>query len=303
MKFNSILTGLCLLAVGFSSCNLETDNENNFVTNTYSCCNLVIPADDAPFATRNSYTIKVYPFAQNATITSTDLSLGYGVGSFTTGTMPIADNVYTIDGSNQAVSFFSGGFANENGLLIENMNGFISTLIYSLSAGYPNLTGFQFTPRISFVASYTVNHDFTVKTFMPDAVYVGTTNVTSAGVSSSPQDQKEARYRVVFSEDMKKASVIIYELGLNENTPLGYGLLLRDLPVTYTKYGYEIKGINFVAETFGNYTGESSFEFKNFTFTNNSSDLTECGIFFNIQHGDDIYNGTFQGAYVRSKID
>ncbi|MCH5218557.1 MAG: hypothetical protein J1F07_08450 [Muribaculaceae bacterium] len=310
MKFNKLFFLSVAAGLALSSCSLDNDNDgnNNYVTNTYPCCNLVIPAaGEAPFATVATYNLTFYTTTGDVSISTTDLVLGYGTQKFTSSTMPSETKFYSVDWTNQTldVTSFAGGSCSENGLVIQNIKGYASSVVNVLGSEYPIISDYPYKFRIPLVMSYTANHDYTVKTFMPDAIYRGTNNVVGGNMDGSVFTSEDLLLRVVFSDNLKSADVIFYNAKFSSMMPRAINFVLKDLPVTYTKDGYEIKNpdgkpVNPWMYEGGGLTEMPSYQFTSFEFLNTSSDLTSGMASYTVQMGPSAFPCTFSGSYVYS---
>lgn len=299
MKIKILLSGIAAMALSFSSCNLDTDDDNNYMTGTYPCCNLVIPENGDAFATTANYSMAFYYTSGTASLATTNLSLGYGTMAFTTNNMDVDTKYYEYNGKNADVTSFSGGYANMNGVTVQNVNGCVSSVINMVSTNDPQNPDYIFTPRIAMIASYTANYDYTVKTFMPDAIYTGTTNIQTAGSTSAPFTNDGVKYRVIFSQDLKKADIIFYNAKFASAMPVTINFVLQNLDVKYNKNGYEITGENITPQLYeaSGLTPAPRYQITSFQFQNTSSDLTTGSALYTVQIGDAVYYGDFQGFY------
>lgn len=302
MKVKSLLALVAIASLSLSSCNLDTDEDNNYMTGTYSCCNLVIPEDGNAFATIASYSMTYYYTAGTASLATTNLSLGYGTLGFTTNNMNINTKYYAVDGKQVDVTSFSGGSANNNGTLVQNVNGYVSSIVNMLGTNDPINPLYKFTARIPIVVSYNVNYDYTVKTFQPDAIYTGVTNIQTVGSSAAPFTNDGIRYRVYLSADLNKADIIFYNAKFASAMPVTINFVLQGLDVTYNKNGYVISGENITPSLYeaNGLTPAPNYVFTKFEFLNTSDDLTVGNAFYTVKIGEAQYNGDFQGAYTYS---
>lgn len=302
MKLNKLLLATLCMGTFMASCNLETDDEDNYMTGTYPCCNLVIPDAGDAFATNATYNMAFYYISGNVSVSTSNLSLGYGNFAFTTNIMPCETKLYDVNGSTLDVTTFGTGSADMNGVLVQNLKGYVSSIVNGLSTNDPVTPLYKFTLRVPPVLSYKVNHDYTVKTFMPDAIYTGQTSISTMGSSDAPFTSKDIKYRVVFANDLKTADVIFYNAKFAEMMPITINFVLKDLDVKYTKNGYTISGTNLVPYMLeGNSLTEyPNYTFTSFNFTNTSPDLTVGAADYVVMNR---YAGSFQGYYVMNPED
>lgn len=302
MKIKLLLSSFAAIALSLSSCNLDTDEEDNYMTGSYTCCNLVIPSNGNAFATNGNYSMAFYFNSGTASLSSTNLNLGNGTMSFTTNNMPTDTKYYEYNGKTLDVTYFSGGYSNKEGAMVENVNGYLSSIVNVLSTNDPENPAYPFTSRIAFVSTYKVNDDFTVKTFMPDAIYTGTTNIQTAGSSELPFSNDEVKYRIVFSKDFNKADVIFYNAKFASAMPVTINFVLQNLNVEYNKNGYIISGENLTPQLYeaSGLTPAPRYQITSFKFQNTSDDLTIGSALYTVQIGENQYYGDFQGFYTLS---
>ena len=314
MKISKLLLASLFFGTALTSCNLETDEKDNYTNGTFKCCNQVIPANGNTFATYAEYTLSFYLNTGNVSISTNSLNLGATTASFNTNIMDSETRYYTVDGRTLDVTSFSGGSANGNGANVQNLQGFTTSIFNIVSTNDPQNPAYPFTAYFPLVMSYTLNHDYTVKTFMPDAVYTGTTHIRSVGGTMAPFANDDIRYRIVFSQapesSLKKADIIFYNARFAAAMPVTINFVLQGLDVTYTKNGYIISnadGKPVVPQLYeaSGLTPVEGYQFNSFEFINSSDDLTMANAMYTVQidnkyTGTAIYSGDFSGYYARS---
>lgn len=303
MKINSLLFGLLTASISFSSCNLDSDEDDNYMNNQYACCNLVVPTKGDPFATRANYTMSLYYTDGTISVATNNLSLGNGNKSFTTHTMPCDTKYYVFNGQNLDVTSFSGGFANNGEIVVQNVSGYLSSIFNVLGTNDPIHPEYKFVPQIPVIMSYNVNNAYTVKTFMADAIYTGNTRISTAAAPSAPFETDAIRYRVVFDYDLKKADIIFYNAKFAERMPVTINFIVEDLDVTFNNNGYVLSGRNLTPQLYeGNaWTPAPNYKFVNFEFMNTSDNLTMANATYTVEMGQAQYQGDFQGYYALTK--
>lgn len=300
MKIQHLLPALFATCVAFSSCNLDSDEQDNVQTFNLPCSNLVIPADGETFATSASYSLAFYYLSENMTLSTANLSLGTGGAfGFTSTKMPYTSAIGNFNGNTAGINSFSGGKANENGLQIQNIKGYTTTFFNVLNTGDPVNNDYKWVSFTPLVLTYTANYDYTVKTFMADAIYTGNTMVTSVGVNEAPYANDGIRYRIVFQQDYKKADVIFYNAKFAEAMPITINFILKDLDVKYNKSGYVISGNNItpLLNEGNSWTPAPGFPFSSFEFINTSDNLTSGSAMYTVQVFGKPYSCTFNGYY------
>lgn len=304
MKIKSLLIGTFIIGLGLTSCNLESDNDSNYVTGTYVCSNLVIPSDGGTaYATAASYNMIFYPYSGVISASTRDLLVDNRTYNFTTNQMQAETKYEVVNNLNYDVTSFSGGFYSGDGVVVQNLKGCLSSLVNLLDTNDPVNPLYPFLSRTPLVMSYTVNYDYTVKTFMADAIYTGSTVITSSDGSAAPYQTEGIRYRVIFSDNYKKATVIFYNANFSPAMPVTINFLLKDLDVTFNQAGYIISGKDIVPEMYteGTPVPAPNFPFSSFEFINTSTDLTIGQAMYTVNSMGKTYNCTFNGYYVRTQ--
>lgn len=303
MKINKLLLSILGLGMVMTSCNLDSDDEDNFQTWTMPCANLVIPDNGEVFAEDATYVLTFFYMSENLTVATSNLDLGTGKNySFVTPYINYTTQVYNFNGAPAAVNSFKGGQANENNLTVRNINGYTTTLWNYISTQenpnkYPDYKWVSYTPL---VMSYTVNSEYTVKTFLPDAIYTGKTIIPSPDGTDDNFVNDKIRYRVVFHDDYKKADIIFYNANFGHGMPVTIEFLLKNLDVAYNKNGYIISGNDLVPSLYQESVGwieNQGFPFKKFELINTSDDLTVATVFYTVSVMGKSYNCSFNGAY------
>lgn len=300
MKTKALFLGIIGLGMAMSSCNLDNDNDSNYMTGTYDCCNLVIPADGGnASASAGSYNMAFYYMSGTMTAATSNLNLGFGTFGFTTNEMDSETRYYDVNGKTLDVTSFSGGMANSNGISVQNLKGYLTSIVNLLNTNDPVNPAYKFIGRVPVVMSYTVNYDYTVKTFMPDAIYSGTTHIATAGSTEEPYTNPDIRYRVIFDTDFKKADIIFYDAKFSPMMPRSIYFVLQDLNVEFTKNGYKITGKDLIPDLYeaNGLTPAPNYPFTEFEFINTSDDLTTATCNYTVQIGPAQYYGDFQGYY------
>lgn len=317
MKFQKLILGTLLLGMGLTSCNLNSDEGDNYQSFNYSVCNLVTPLSGGnSFATFDTYNLVYYIYAGNVTVTSTSLSLGIGTTSFTTAPMPYTVQAYGTIQNYLEVTKFNGGQALGNGATISNLSGFTSQWLNFLPSETVPMIKYPVNYTPALVISYLAEYDYNVRTFSPDAIYGGSTSVSIVGAPMPPYTSDGVYYRVIFHNDLKQADVIFYNAKFAEMMP-ALNFVVRNLDVVYNRSGYSIQipaGQYIVPEMQSGQSGTllpfEKYRFTSFNLVPTSTDLTNAMITYNIDQIDpevDLntavasFNCSFQGAYVYSE--
>ena len=300
-----LLLGVLGLSLGLSSCNLEPDNENNFYNYTYTVGNLIVPPMGDPAASISTYTLKYYPYDGKVSVISSNLVYNSSKIIFSTPAMPYTGAAYSTPYAQYAeMTTFSGGMFNEGGLSISNLSGTTSQLIYPLLPTDPTIPSYPLQIGAALMMKYTVNQSETVKTFQLDAIYAGNTSITTQSTGDIYQNS-EIRYRVVFSDDLKKADIIFYSAQFAEKMrPITF--VLEDLEVVYNRNGYMIQipeGQTEITPLYyegGNLTPFPTYKFTRFTFANTSDNMTSAAINYTVASASTNYIGMFNGSCIIS---
>lgn len=299
-KFIPALSAVLLLSTG---CSLDSDPQDNNAEIQYSVCNLVTAADGSAVASTGTYSLTYYYTEGYMTVSTGDLVLSNGNNGFTTSTMPYTENIY----SSGVVRSFSGGTVDSNNFTVTNLTGFTSQLANVLYPDDPAINPYPTGFLTPLVMQYTVNNDTQVKTFMRDAIYTGVTTINDQ-TNGGQLIRENIRYRVYFANDFKKADIIMYKANFSDKMPVEVDFILNDLEVNFAAGGYVISiptgETRIPMQTNGN--PFPAYTFTEFTLTNNSKDLTTCGIIYTIEGANGpltmaTYLGTFNGSYVVSK--
>lgn len=293
MKIKLLTIPFLALSMGLTSCNLNTDEDNNYFTGNYSVVNLISPEDGAPFASKGDYLFTYYTYSENLSITTKNLNLGYNTLNFVTAQLP-----YSLSIVGPQSGFVFSGSGSANGASVSNLSGYTSSYV---NLPPESLTDYPFYVYSPLVMKYTVNHDYTVRTFLADAIYNGNTSVTTQATGDVYKFDN-ALYRVIFHEDFKKADVIIINAKFAENMPGAITCLIKDLDVTFNKNGYSIdapgKVIPYNYESNG-WTSMDTRPFTSFHLNTSSDDLTNITVNYTVQMGPMNFICDFNGIYTQ----
>lgn len=311
-KFHLLAVAASALLI-LPSCLKESHEET---TQTYSTYNLVIPTDPSAQTTVSAaqYTIKVIVSDGRLSVATSDLRLGASDASFTTDEMSYTGVNTTLG----AISTFSGGSASVSGMAINSLKGVISTLFF-----YPAYTGEL--PGINFVPynrmgpvtvmQYKVGDLYTVKTIARDMTYNGSTStcIFVNGQETVPFSSDKVLYRLVLSNDFKKADLVMYNAKFSEKAPELSALILKDLDVEVSANGFLVSGKNVEPQVpdgtddKGNtvYTEYNRFTFLDFSLQTTGEDLTGASVSYVVENpmGTGEYRGKFTGSYVITRLD
>lgn len=307
MKFNKLLIAILGLGVSLSSCNLDNDDEDNYVTSNFTCCNLVVSSEGEAFATTAGYSLTFYYLSDVMTLGTNTLNLGNNNNlSFVSPQLTMSTKYYPFNGMQADVTSFSSTGFTQGNVSIRNLKGCTSMMTNLVGTNDPFSPIYKFNAYTPLILSYNVNDSYTVKTFMKDAVYTGTTNIRTVG-DGNVYTNDGVRYRVVFSDDLKKADIIFYNAKFDERMPVTVNFVLQNLDVTYNRSGYVIsnpEGQNLIPYTYENGLVENkNYQFTSFQFINASDNLTVGQAIYTVQIGPSTYRGDFTGYYALTSVE
>lgn len=288
------------------------DDPSNEVTVSYPTTNLVIPDNPAesPVVKSATYTLRCDLNNAKMVVSSSDLDLGNGALSFTTGSIPYR----SWSSSMGDVNMLAGLGSSTGSVAVSDLQGSISAAVYhpSLSFGYDNvpdvpsvsfLPNQLYTPKIVF--QYKVP-GYTVKTFSRDETFYGSSKVYyGAGLTYEPEKNEHVMlYRLVFSSSFKTADLVIYNAKFtpDQEKPIP-ALVLKNLDVTFSSRGYNVAwGANSRSsykDESGNYvTAVDDWTFSSFQLQSTSADLVSVSIDYTVKlPGVGSARGEFSGIY------
>lgn len=307
MKIKHLMYGVMGASVLLSSCNLDTKDEDNYQSIAFPCASLVVPSYGEPYAANTDYALTFYVNSGTLTVGTSNLVLGTGIVAFTTNPMEVKTTYDTFNGVLLDVSNFSGGHSSSGNTSVSDLKGFTSSIVNFLATNDPVNPLYPFTRRIPLVISYNVGNNYKVKTFMPDAIYNGTTTISSSTGQGEPFTSTDIRYRVVFAKDFKTADVIFYSAKFAAMMPNAINFVLRNLNVEFNSNGYIISGMDVIPDMLpdnapadGGLIPAPGYPFKSFKLINAGTDLTTAQATYTVAIGPAQYFGTFAGAYVYS---
>ncbi len=300
MKKISLICLIAAVAVVMSSCLGDPEDKRTY---SITVSNMIIPDDvNAPVTVSHNctYNLSADYISHKLTVNTTNLSLpGMSDLSFTSNVM---DCTNVSSGPNFSGSFGRGSAHLSNGMDITGLNGFYTSLVYSVEVTGDPFRFYVTNPML--VMNYHAGN-YTVKTFSMNPFFRGTT-ITK--YKARPEEGEEegrektfsygdATYRVNFAQDMKTANVIIYNAKFALEMPNALqAVVLKDLPVELTHSEYVIKASNVIPEVLegGVLIPYQRFVFNNFTLTTTSNDLTEVQCEYQVAG---MYRGSFTGSY------
>lgn len=233
-------------AAGFTSCGV--DDPKSEMTLSEAVNNIVIPSDsegEVSVQKDCKYSF-VFDFVNNEVAISTaDLQLGGSKASFTTEPFDFKllyygnKRIYTFNGGEGTLA----GGGTQAGKEVKDFKGVFSEefFLFVYDYGFYPASSRMYMPLLSYKAG-----DYTVKTFASDSYFAGTTTTTYPGKDGMQSfNSDDAIYRIIFSEDLKTADVVIYDIKFAQEMPNPLKMVvLENVEVKYSANGYSISGEN-----------------------------------------------------------
>ncbi|MCH5214161.1 MAG: hypothetical protein J1E97_03135 [Muribaculaceae bacterium] len=265
MKLIKLSVLSLLFATIATSCNL--DNDDNYVSNTFSCCNLVTDASGNSYVSDGSYKATFYLDNGLIDISTAALDIAGKEYSFNSDKMKVTTKYYSVPWTSSPadISSFSGGYAS-GAISVSDLSGNLSSLVYLVNTNNPINNLYPFVGRVAVSLNYKVNDTYTVKTFMPESVYSGTTVITDDSGTFPEFTSESTLYRVIFSSDRQKADLIIYNAKFAQMMP-EINFLVKDLQVQYNNGSYTISIPAGQSINPSTYEGDGLTENPNYPFT------------------------------------
>lgn len=294
MKKSLLLAFAAAAVAGFASC-----DRNSGVTSTVSfnaqTFNLISTLDGSaePAVASSVYKFNFDQIAGTATI-GTEITNNIKAISFATDPITYKVMNYQWNSAIHEVIDIEAFKSKE----IYNLDFQITTManIPPVVDGLPTITYLVNYKYI--VANYQVGDNVYVRTFWTDVTYTGTTTTTYPGAGGMKSfNSTDVKYRVVMNPADKKATVILYDAKFAEEMPKPItNIVLKDLPVKFNNYGYEITGTDITPLCYegGVATPNTDRIFNSFTL-NVGGDLTEANIDYTVSG---VFRGSFTGSYV-----
>lgn len=287
----------------FASC--STDTKDSYQTISFKEYNLIVDNQDASQPAQAS--LGVYELKNNISkgvvdIKSNDIIVNNQKLSFETDTMCLFSKTFTvtnIDGAGSAINYtFSKKGSAGVGSIASNLYG---TLVWNFIPTSNNLLDPDYTLTIGqrLDLSYTLNDRYSVRTFWPTALFVGSTVATEGSSSFST---KAGHYLADIDFEKKLARVYVYNAQFSTDQDKSYPRVIRfeEIPVIFNHNGFSIQSEapkTTVLGVKGNtITMVDSVKFKatDFKMDLMSFDLTDANISYKL----DGKNISFQGCSI-----
>lgn len=290
MKSNLLLALGLLASVAFTSCSLNDGVQEQTLSSQMS--QLIIPDDASKDVTcqRNClFVMKMDLQTGIMDVSASDLTINGSKGN-----LSLPSVKYTYSYNSFAESYFftngTGNFANTTP--VENVKGYLTSLIPSFRGQY------------MLVMSYRTN-GATVKTFSSTPLFSGTTTTTYP-MSPDPAVNTDALYGIVFADDMKTATVVIYNIQFAPGAPKLESVILKDVDVNFDRNGYKLvladRTVPEVSEG-GSTTPYENFPFTAFTLSTVNDELTEVKCEYEVEATMGGNTMTFNGEFTGKSAD
>lgn len=291
-------------ALLLTACDMGSSDSTQSVN--YLSANLVTPKDgSASFATPGTYTVFMNITQGTLSIATNNLMINNTAYSFATDTTQVKSEIVNTEmGNGQTITIDNpkGFFNNNRTLPLLNGKFVISSLNYKYGGQGANLSQTPLYAYPVIISHYDVGSDYTVRTFPPDACYLGNTSTTyptEAGTGS--YYNKDMVYRVEITDfAKKKANVYIYQAKFAEAAPTLTGVVLKDLNISWENNYYTISGENITPGVIEGTqtTPNDKYVFDKFNFTTVGPDMTNANITYEVAGK---FKGSFSGSYMLSK--
>lgn len=289
--------------VMLSGCSLDDQKITSTVNVTLN--NLVISEKDPSQVDVQpdvTYTVNYDQTAGTAQVVAAGLTIGNAKTGISTDIMPYSQLVNTAG----YVNIFSGSGKTTDAAAtpVLDFSGVETTLFYYYPTAVPGVVGVTAIDR-RLLLTYNVGDDYTVRTFPSDIYFGGTTSTRYSMMGQSKTfESKDPIFRVVFSANLKKATVVIYNARFAEEMPALEAVVLQDLDVTYDATGYKISGSDVVAgqPEAGGLTPYESKPFKSFLLYTKGKYLVQAQCDYTVHDtrmNIDFY-GSFTGQYAET---
>ncbi len=285
-----LLSILCTAILAFSMVSCLGDSEDPEYTQqmTYTCYNKIVHTSES--STVNA-TLGKYEFDFNFTAATVGLkayvSLNPGDATIPLdlGTMKLSvsqsDNSYNFTANNVDVSYNGATYS------ITNFVGKIAT--------YSATSGGQQTAVSIVTLSFYVNGVYRVDALDPQPYYFSNATITT-DPNGNTYSTSDTQYKIAFTASKDKADITLYQAKFMEQMP-AQTFVLKDVPVTYTLNGYELKAERIVPEI--NDTPFEQFALSNFSMTT-SEQGRSMGISFGCNYNNTLYTISAIGSVIPS---
>lgn len=267
-------------------------------TETITVSNYIIPDDiDDDITVQHGcrYNFVFDNVSKKMTIATSDLKLPDSQElSFTSKEFKF--DLYTYENA-RSINFRNGQATLNNGAPVSDIRGHVTNIVNSM-----DYTGAFVCPSNYYTvsASYKAGN-YTVRTFLPKAYFTGLTTTTYPTVDKEgnpivgENKTKDCVYYVAFTEDMKYATVTLYNVQFADGMPTLQAIILPSLNVWLTRHGYEIAGVNIVPLMM---EGGMTTPFPSKTFDifslKSSEDMREITCKYDVSK---VFHGSFTGIY------
>lgn len=309
MKVFAALAAPVLMSVAFVSCDLnDGEMTDNFTIRTANLVTSETPGT-APVVKVSDYSYNLDVTAGKVTIATEIPVSSSSIVSFTLN--PISYKSGLVQVGNSYYEVFTMQSANPgvttSGQQILNFKSELTALVYypPTISGLPAFSVPGGAGRgLASLTQYTMGENLLVRTFLPDAVFCGTTRTEYPGQNGNilNYETEGIKYRVRMDIAENKATVIIYDAKFTdvEKEPVKTNIVLEDLALEFTTAGYTVSGSEITPKIYeaGTGTPNPAYIFNSFSL-NCAGDLTKATCDYEVAG---IYKGSFSGSYLK-KLD
>lgn len=289
------------MALVMTSC--MPDAKDSTQTIPFTEYNLIVDNQDAAQPAQAS--ICVYNMKNNITqgvvdIKTSDVIINNQKLSFETDTMRIYSKPFTVSnlvGSGSAINYtFSKKGSAGLGSSVLDLTG---TLVWNLLPSSNNLLNPDYTLTVGqrLDLSYTLNDRYSVRTFWPTALFVGST-VASEG--SSSYSTKEGHYLADIDFEKKLARVYIYnaEFSADKDKSVPKVMRFEEIPLVFNHYGFSLESVSPKTTVLGvkdntiTMVDSAKFQATDFKMDFMSFDMTDASISYKMDGKNIVFHGS-----------
>lgn len=289
-----VMAGAMLL----TACSKESDATQTFTYEVYNLATSIHP-DETPAVSEGKYGM-VYNISEGKVTVSTNYFLlpGNLNGSFLLNNIPFtsytsatgqqivlnADNPSMGGGSNVAITDFRCTVTNDYVVYPGAVPGVVGTTVFY---SFPMM-------------KYTVDGDYTVRTFLRDNTFLGSTTTSYPAENGFATFENEnIYYRVVMDVKARKADVVLYKAKFAEAAP-ELTMILKNLDLEFTNSGYVVSGKNIIPNVVEGAatTPNPKYPFNTFTLQTSNDNMTSVRCEYKVAG---VFTGIFSGSTLRTK--
>lgn len=293
-----------LFATVMTGCKKDGESYSTFGVRSLTYVTDITDATAAPIIGESEFSFNFNYTTSGATVGVSEFESESGKDDFTTSTMPFSGVNLEMGGALYTANATDAG-KTRNGETIDKISFTLSpmylpprdlwNLQYNVAEGSnlprPDLT-LNTIPN-GLILNATLGNVTRLRTFWSDLTFVGKTNTSVGGNSTTAFESTDILYRVKMDIRNKKATVVMYNVQFNPHMPAMPVLILADLDLIFTSQGYIVEGQN---KTPLYISGTTLVEKPDYPFTsfilNSTADLMGASITFSVASN---FIGTFRG--------